>query len=267
MAKKRKSARTKKADVASTRGPLPLGGKVAVITGGGTGIGYYTARLLAVIGCEVIITGRRQRVLADAVKKLNGEVAQIHGAGGGGEVRAEVCDVSDEKAVARLAASVKRTHGRIDILFNNAGVMQRIIHIDKLDLKHWYEVMEANLTGTFLMTRAALPLMGAGGTIINNISVSAYENFAGGAAYNAAKAGALSFTRTLRNEVRERGIRVVAVVPGATDTPMWEQFWADAPREKMVHPAAVADAVVSTILLPGNAVVEEIRIAPTSGSL
>jgi NAD(P)-dependent dehydrogenase (short-subunit alcohol dehydrogenase family) len=131
----------------------------------------------------------------------------------------------------------------------------------------WKEVIDTNLTGTFLVTRAALPLMRAGGTIVNNLSVAAVQPFAGMAAYNASKFGALGFTHALREDLRKRGIRVLALLPGATDTEIWGQFWPDAPRKKMISAETVAQAVLHAVSAPANATIEEIRIGPAAGVL
>ena len=128
-------------------------------------------------------------------------------------------------------------------------------------------MLDTNLTGMFLCTRAALPLMRPGGVIVNNLSVAARGVFAGESAYCASKHGALGFTDTLREEVRERGIRVISLLPGPTATDIWNQFMPDAPRDKMLSPEIVARAVVNAIALPDNAALEELRIAPTSGRL
>src|SRR5258708_16063401 len=131
----------------------------------------------------------------------------------------------------------------------------------------WKEGIGTNLTGMFLVTRAALPLMQVGSTIVNNLSVAAVRVFAGMSAYNAYKFGGLGFTNALREDVRKRGIRVLALLPGATDTEIWSQFWSDAPREKMISPATVAEAVLHVVSAPANATIEEIRIGPTAGGL
>ncbi len=119
----------------------------------------------------------------------------------------------------------------------------------------------------FLVTQAALAIMKRGGTIVNNLSIVANRVFAGSAAYNASKHGALGLTNTLREELRPKGIRVIALLPGATDTEIWNTFWPQAPRKKMMSPATVAAAVVNAILLPPNATVETLEILPTAGLL
>jgi 3-oxoacyl-[acyl-carrier protein] reductase len=112
-----------------------------------------------------------------------------------------------------------------------------------------------------------LPLMRAGSTIVNNLSVAAVQPFAGMSAYNASKFGGMGFTQALREDLRQRGIRVVALLPGATDTDIWSQFWPDAPREKMVSAETVAAAVLHAVSAPAETAIEEIRIGPTGGVL
>ena len=109
--------------------------------------------------------------------------------------------------------------------------------------------------------------MRAGGTIVNNLSVAALQPFAGMAAYNASKFGALGFTKALREDLRKRGIRVVALLPGATDTDIWGQFWPEAPKEKMISARTVAQAVLHAVSVPANTLIEEIRIGPAAGVL
>ncbi len=173
----------------------------------------------------------------------------------------------DRKAVEALLSDIQKEFGQLDILVNNAGVSHAMATADKLPVEVWSDVIATNLTGMFLVTRAALPLMPDGAAIVNNLSVAAKQVFAGESAYCAAKHGALGFTNTLREELRPRGIRVVALMPGATDTEIWNQFWPDAPRRKMLSPETVAQAVVSVLLLPPDSTVEELIVTPTAGSL
>jgi NAD(P)-dependent dehydrogenase (short-subunit alcohol dehydrogenase family) len=150
---------------------------------------------------------------------------------------------------------------------NNAGLAHPNREIAKLPLAEWREVIETNLTGLFLVTRAALRLMRPGGTIVNNLSVAARTIFPGMAAYTASKHGAFGFTQTLREELRPRQIRVIALMPGATDTAIWDQIWPDAPKHKMMSPQVVARAVLDAILLPANATLSELVLTPTGGAL
>jgi NAD(P)-dependent dehydrogenase (short-subunit alcohol dehydrogenase family) len=129
------------------------------------------------------------------------------------------------------------------------------------------EVIDTNLNGLFLVTQAALAVMKRGSTIVNNLSVAAERVFPGSAAYNASKHGALGFTDTLREELRPKGIRVIALMPGATDTAIWDALWPRAPRRKMMSAEAVAQAVVGALRLPENTTAEKIVLMPSIGTL
>lgn len=232
--------------------------KVVVITGGGRGIGLAMARLFARNGYQMIITGRDSQRLQDAVDLLSKEQAHVI---------ALTCDVREPASVQKLFAEIKQHHSTIDVLINNAGIAHSLAPADELPVETWKEVIDTNLTGTFLVTQSALPLMKAGSTIVNNLSVAALRPFAGMAAYNASKFGALGFTQALREDLRKRGIRVLALLPGATNTEIWNQFWADAPKEKMISAETVAEAVFHAVSIPANATIEEIRIGPAIGTL
>jgi NAD(P)-dependent dehydrogenase (short-subunit alcohol dehydrogenase family) len=231
--------------------------KVAVITGGGGGIGLAIARVFFGAGYQVVIMGRDQARLEAAARELKQ----------GSSVQPLPCDVTDPAAVDKAFRRIREMHGKIDVLVNNAGIAHGLAPVEQLPLETWKQVIETNLTGMFLVTRAALPLMQAGGTIVNNLSIAAVEPIAGMSAYNASKFGAMGFTQALREDLRQRGIRVVAMLPGATDTDIWQQFWPDAPREKMMSPHTVAQAVLHAVSAPANTSFDEIRMLPTVGVL
>jgi NAD(P)-dependent dehydrogenase (short-subunit alcohol dehydrogenase family) len=240
------------------RKAAPSQAKVAVITGGSRGIGLALARAFSRAGYSVVISGRdrkRLQAAADELKKSSPAVTAIP------------CDVRDASAVTHFMAQVSKRHRAIDVLVNNAGVAHALAPVSELPLEAWKQVIDTNLTGMFLVTRAALPLMPAGSTIVNNLSIAATQPFAGMSAYNASKFGAMGFTQALREDLRKKGIRVVALLPGATDTDIWSQFWTDAPREKMVSAGTVAEAVLHAVSVPANASIDEIRVLPASGVL
>jgi NAD(P)-dependent dehydrogenase (short-subunit alcohol dehydrogenase family) len=239
-------------------GQSPLAGKIALITGASQGIGLEIARALAGEGCHVILTGRSRAKLVAQAKRLP------HGPS---RVLSFQCDVRKPRQVDALIRNVRREFPRIDILINNAGVSHGSFEVSKLPFETWQEVIETNLTGTFLVTQAALPLMKSGGAIVNNLSIAAKRVFVGASAYNASKHGALGFTNTLREELRPLGIRVIALLPGATDTAIWNTIWPDAPRKKMMSAKTVAQAVVNALALPANSTVEELTVMPGCGTL
>jgi NAD(P)-dependent dehydrogenase (short-subunit alcohol dehydrogenase family) len=233
----------------------PLHGEIAVVTGASRGIGLAIAQAFADAGCKVALAARFRdaRQIREIQRKL-GAFAQS-------------CDVRDERSVSAFFAAVRGRFGRVDVLVNNAGIGGPSRKVAQLSPEEWREVIETNLTGMFLCTRAALPLMKRGASIVNNLSVSAKGVFPGMSAYNASKHGAAGFTNTLREELREQAIRVIGLYPGATDTAIWEQFWPEAPRRRMIAPETIARAVVFALSLPPGATVEELVIAPTGGAL
>jgi NAD(P)-dependent dehydrogenase (short-subunit alcohol dehydrogenase family) len=232
--------------------------KVAVITGASRGIGLAIAQALAAEGCNLVLTGRAMPALEKAAAKLSKNKTRV---------LPKICDVRDPHSVRALAAAIKKQFRRVDVLINNAGVAHANLSVGKLPYHVWKSVIDTNLTGTFLVTREMLPLMRRGGTIVNNLSIAATQVFAGSSAYNASKHGALGFTDTLREELRESHIRVVALLPGATDTDIWNTLWPKAPRKKMMSPQTIAHALVAALALPENSTMEQLTITPTCGAL
>jgi len=235
-----------------------LQGQVAVVTGASRGIGLAISEALADAGCDLAITSRTQKHLQEAAEALTRRgVHVIH----------QTSDVGAEKSVASFFATVKKSFNKIDILINNAGIAHQLAPVPDLAPELWRQVIDINLTGTFLCSHFCLPLMKAGGTVINNLSVAASGSFPGHSGYNASKYGALGLTNTMREELREKGIRVIALIPGPTDTEIWEQFWPERPRDRMMAAESVAEAVIACLTLPANSVVEEIKMRPIGGTL
>jgi NAD(P)-dependent dehydrogenase (short-subunit alcohol dehydrogenase family) len=230
-------------------------GKTAVVTGANRGIGLAIAQALAAEGCDVLLSARNTTKLKSAAAQVKGGRAITH-----------ACDVRDPKSVAGLFAVAKREFGSLDILINNAGIAQPVVGTDELSLEQWNDVIATNLTGVFLCTRAALPLMKAGSTIVNNLSIAAVTSFPKFSAYDASKRGALGFTNSLREELRERKIRVIALIPGATNTEIWDQFMPDADRDTMMTAESVAATMLHALTLPEGTVVEEVRMLPVVGT-
>jgi NAD(P)-dependent dehydrogenase (short-subunit alcohol dehydrogenase family) len=236
-----------------------LAGKTAVVTGGSGGIGYAIAKALAREACVVVITGRNADKLNAAAAQLSKSVS--------GEVVAHLCDVREPYSVDAVFDMVKTRFGRIDILVNNAGISQKPTPVENTSVEMWREMIDIDLNSVFLCTRAALPMMGRGATIINNLSAAAVQTFPDFAAYTAAKSGAYGFTRALRDEMMPRGIRVTALMPGATSTDIWQQIMPDVSHEGMIDPNTVAQAVLYIVLLPPEANVSELLITPTGGAV
>jgi NAD(P)-dependent dehydrogenase (short-subunit alcohol dehydrogenase family) len=246
----------------SPRKPI-LSGRLALITGANRGIGLAIARALAREGCNLIITGRDERALA----KARTELEKLQPAKLNLQVLAQSCDVRSPDSVDYLFALVRGLHKPLDILINNAGIGHPNHTVGELPYPTWMEVIDTNLNGLFLMTQAALAVMKRGSTIVNNLSIAAERVFPGSAAYNASKHGALGFTNTLREELRPKGIRVIALMPGATNTAIWNRLWPEAPRRKMMSAETVARTVVDALRLPENTTAEKIVVMPSSGTL
>lgn len=196
--------------------------RVALITGANQGIGYAVAQRLAADGMRVVINGRR----ADAVAKAAQTLAES-----GADAIGLVADVSKEEAVARMFEEIQSRCGRLDVVFNNAGIAPRIagrrVRVEDTPLEFWERTLAVNLTGTFLVSRAAIPLMKARrwGRIINMSSQAGRMNTGFGSAYYAAsKAGMLGFARMLAGEVGEYGITVNSVTAGRIKTAMAGTF-------------------------------------------
>jgi NADP-dependent 3-hydroxy acid dehydrogenase YdfG len=230
-----------------------LTGRVAVVTGAGRGIGRATATALVQAGAAVVLLARTRPEV---------EAVAAASTAAGHRALALRCDVRDARSVRNAVAAAVRRLGGIDILINNAGAF-RIAALADTDEALWNSIVDTNLKGTYLMTRAALPhLLRRRGHIVNVVSLAARVVFPGNAAYAAAKAGQLAFTNVIREEFRAQGLRVTAIVPGAVDTPLWDAVPGKWERARMLRPEAVAQAVVTACTLPRGAVAEEIVLTP-----
>jgi 3-oxoacyl-[acyl-carrier protein] reductase len=190
----------------------PLGGKIAIVTGGSRGIGAATAALLAEHGAAVVVSGRDADRLQRTVRELEERGATVHGV---------VADVARREDVDRLVEAVKERFGRVDVLVNNAGITRDGLLIRMKD-DDWDRVMETNLRGAFMMTRATAKLMvrQRSGRIINIASTAGAMGSAGQVNYSAAKAGLIGLTKAAARELAHWGILVNAVAPGLIETDM-----------------------------------------------
>ncbi len=186
-------------------------GRVALVSGAASGIGRATSERLAREGAHVICTDVVAEGLEEMVKSGHDE---------GLSVEPRVCDVSDEAQVEATLAHVISTHGRLDVQCNIAGILH-MAHTHEITLEEWERVMRINLTGTFLMCRAAIPhLLKTGGAILNTSSTSALAGLPYGACYGATKGGVQAFTRAIAVEYGKQGMRANCVCPGSVQTGM-----------------------------------------------
>lgn len=193
--------------------------KIAVITGAGSGIGRASAHALLEIGFNVVLAGRRKEMLEETAALANLPA---------GRTLAVPTDVSDRNSIDALFAAVKSTYGRIDLLFNNAGISTRNIPIDDLTYEQWTDVVNVNLTGSFLCAQAAFRQMKAqrpqGGRIINNGSVSAYAPRPDSAPYTASKHAVSGLTRSISLDGRPYDIACSQIDIGNAATPMTDRM-------------------------------------------
>jgi NAD(P)-dependent dehydrogenase (short-subunit alcohol dehydrogenase family) len=224
---------------------MRLSGKVAVVTGGGTGIGRATALVFAREGARVAVADRNEATgaaTADDIRRAGGEGAFVS------------CDVAREEDVARLYAAAERLFGGVDVSFANAGIGE-VGAADSLPLEGWRRVIDINLTGVFLCAKYAIGAMRrrGGGSIINNASILGHVGSPGATAYAAAKGGVVLLTKTLALDYAREGIRVNAVCPGYIKTPMLlagpvkdqlETLAALHPLRRLGEPEEVANCVL-----------------------
>ena len=208
---------------------MDLKDKVVVITGASRGIGEATAMHLASLGAQVVLAART----ADRIE----EIAMVLRAQGG-RAHAIACDVSDPAQVGRLIAGAKAIAGRLDLLVNNAGLIDPIAQLADSEPQVWSRIVDVNLKGVYYGMRFAIPLMvdQGGGTIINISSGAATSALAGWSHYCATKAAVLSLTGVADKEYRDKGLRVIGLSPGTVATQMQEQI-----RASGINPVSQLD--------------------------
>ena len=224
---------------------MRLQGKLALITGGNSGIGLATAKLFVANGARVVITGRDQKSLDAASAVLGGDVLALRS------------DASDLKAIDALFAAIKERFGALDILFANAGVSGGgPVEVTTEEEFDW--MFDTNVKGVFFTVQKALPLLRKGASIILNSSIAPRVGRPGHALYAASKAAVRTFARNFSSEFASRGIRVNVVSPGPVETPIWgrsgsapsavdeilKQVKAGVPLGRLGQPEEVAQAVL-----------------------
>ncbi|MBL6444890.1 SDR family oxidoreductase [Fulvivirga sp. 29W222] len=185
-----------------------LKGKVAVITGANSGIGLATAKLFAKEGARVVITGRREDALLQAAAEIEGEVLPV------------LADAGKIDDIRKVISTTVAKFGNIDILFPNAGIAP-FQSVEQTSEELFDEVIGINLKGPFFLVKEALPYLNKEGVVVFNTTIAQTKGFAHTGAYVASKAGLRSLVRILTTELKEKGIRAVAVSPGPIDTPIY----------------------------------------------
>jgi NADP-dependent 3-hydroxy acid dehydrogenase YdfG len=237
-----------------------LDGQVAIVTGGGSGIGREAAKMLAAEGAHVVVAGRRKEPLEQVV----GEIQRA-----GGKAAARQADVGKHTEAVALARFTVDTLGRVDILVNNAGHSSKARSIRWVGKPEWDSVLDVNLNGVYALTQAVLPDMLArgGGTIVTVSSIAAFRpGLIGGAPYGAAKAAVRNLMGHVHTVLRDRGIRATTIMPAEVDTPILDNrpLPPDATaRATMMRAEDVARAILLCVTLPPRTVIEEIVMSPT----
>jgi NADP-dependent 3-hydroxy acid dehydrogenase YdfG len=237
-----------------------LTGKVAWITGAGTGIGLAGAQALAQAGAAVVMSGRRKEILA-----LEAEKIRIRG----GSAEVEVLDVSDPGAVKKVADGILSRHGRIDILVNSAGLNTSNRYWKNQTVEGWKEVIGINLDGSFYTTHAVLPAMRAkqDGLIINVSSwAGVFNPKLTGAAYNASKHAVTAMTETINMEECANSIRACAICPAEVATPIMERRPVPPSAEdraRMLQPQDLGDTIRFIAEMPAHVCINQVIISPT----
>jgi NAD(P)-dependent dehydrogenase (short-subunit alcohol dehydrogenase family) len=202
-----------------------LEGKVALITGGNSGIGLATAKRFVNEGAYVFITGRRKSELDAAVKEIGKNVTAVQG------------DVANLDDLDRLFAQIKKEKGKIDVLFANAGIA-KYAPLGAITEELYDSILDINIKGVLFTVQKALPLLPDGASVILNASIVASKGFSSNSVYSASKAAVRSFARTWTTDLKDRRIRVNAISPGSTDTPGLNELLASSEtgkeRRKMI---------------------------------
>ena len=225
-------------------------GKTAIVTGGSRGIGLAIARALVTSDVNVMITGTKEKPLADAISEL------------GAMAMAQTADVRNYAEVERAFSAAAARFGGIDILINNAGVGV-FTPVANMSVEQWHSVIDTNLTGVFYCCRAVLPHMRkrGGGWIISISSLAGKNAFPEAAAYCASKSGLNAFCESLMQEVRHDGIRVAYVMPGSVNTNFGGHQTAGA--EWKLSPDDVAEVVVDLLGHPSRSLPSRVEIRPS----
>jgi NADP-dependent 3-hydroxy acid dehydrogenase YdfG len=237
-----------------------LKGKVAWITGAGTGIGLAAAQALAESGATVVMSGRRKEVLAPEAEKIRGK---------GGLAEVEVLDVSDAKAAKRVADAILARHGHVDILVNSAGLNTPTRYWKNQTLESWNQVIRINLDGSFYTIHAVLPSMRdkKEGVIINVSSwAGVHHPKLTGAAYNGSKHAVTAMTETLNMEECQNGIRACAICPAEVATPIMDKRPVPPSAEdkaRMLQPQDMGNAIRFVAELPAHVCINQLIISPT----
>ncbi len=242
----------------------PLEGKIAIVTGGASGIGRATVRSLAALGCGIAVVDRD-------VERAEEAAREVSATAGSPPARGLGLDVTSEADMERMAAVTLERFGRIDILVASAGILRARgaapRPVAQTSPAEFDEVVGVNLRGTFLSNRAVLGAMirQGGGQIVNVSSTSGQRGRALDAAYCASKFGIIGFSESLAEEVRHSRIRVQVILPDAVATPLWNQNGPFGAPPEALPPERIGELIAYLVTLPADTVLDRLTVTPFRG--
>jgi NAD(P)-dependent dehydrogenase (short-subunit alcohol dehydrogenase family) len=229
--------------------------KQYVITGASRGIGRAIAEKLAGDGCALLLHGRDREALAETCRLVEAK---------SGTAIPLAYDLRDPADIQKMVEEIGGAP--LDALINNAGIAL-VKPLESITLEEWQATLAVNVTAPFLLTQNLLPLLSAGSTIVNVLSIAAKTGFPNWSGYCMSKFALEGFSQAVREELRPRGIRVLNVYPAATATGIWNGVEGDWPRDKMLKPEEIAEAVAYALSRPADVAVENIHLQNVSGAL
>lgn len=227
--------------------------KNCLITGASRGIGRSIAIKLSEKFDRIYLHGRDKKALFETIEKIDKKK----------DVVPLIYDFSNTENVFQLVKAIKSDH--IDVLINNAG-MSIAKPFEKLSLDEWNLLININITAPFILTKELIDKIPAGGSIVNILSTASKRVFTDWSAYCMTKFALDGFMKTVREEVRDRGVRVINIYPGSTDTDIWNDIPGEWDKSSMMRPENIADSVLFAINQPVNTLVEDISLGRLKGS-
>jgi NAD(P)-dependent dehydrogenase (short-subunit alcohol dehydrogenase family) len=236
-----------------------LAGKVAIITGGGSGLGKIVSQVLAQYGATVIVGDVNEEAAASVARNINGN---------NGDALSCYLDVTHADTVAIVMNFIKERYHKLDILINNAGV-DLTTPVEDLPVTEWNKIIAVNLTGAFIMAQAAFQLMTenpVGGNIINICSTASKMVWANASAYHASKWGLLGLSHALYVEGKKKNINVSAIISGGMRTPFILERFPETDPNVLQDPKHVAETIAYVLSLPKEVVIPELMVMPQKES-
>lgn len=241
-------------ETAALQGMPSLQSKVAIVTGGGRGLGEAICRMLGEAGAIAIVADIQQELTEKVSLAIQEE---------GGQAQALALDVTNAEQVQAAIGQIYHRYGQLDILINNAGI-DVTLPVDELTVQDWHRVMAVNLNGPFIMSKAVLPYMKQQGSghVVNIASTAAKRVWPNASAYHASKWGLLGFSHALHVEARPHNIKVTAVVAGGMQTPFILDRFPDVDINVLQDPKNVADTIRYVLMQPKETVIPEVMVLP-----